>query len=103
MFSMALVIKRNTRKRRFCVPLNNMVVIFPSRNEILKFDMLIWRYYRFDGINHFRGTLETSLLSLLPHIEGVNAIQKPLFFKMKEIFYVKGNSTNYGTKTTTYF
>lgn len=52
--------------------------------------MLIWRYYRFDGMNHFRGTLETSLLSLLSHIEGVNAIQKPLFSKMKEIFYVKG-------------
>lgn len=94
MFSMALVTKRNIRKRRLYFALNNMVVIFPFRNEILKFDMLIWKYYRFDGMNHFRGTLETSLLSLLSHIEGVNAIQKQLFFKMKEIFYVKGQFNN---------
>lgn len=44
--------------------------------------------------------LETSLLSLLSHTEGVSAIQKLFFFfKMKDIVYVKGNSTIHRTKT----
>lgn len=44
-------------------------------------------------MNHLGGSLETSLSSLLSHTDGVSAVQKPFFvFKMKEIFYVKGNS-----------